>query len=105
MSQLNLYKLPQNSQPEPLSELQMDSALIIKASLTSSNQFLVSHPFNTGTSSCTSAKRLGNCFLYEQSVPSARLYYFKGGADRVQVWCLCDWELAVLGLRGANDEN
>lgn len=96
-------KLPQKSQPKPLSELQMESALIIKASLISSNQFLVSRPLNTGTSSCTPVKRFGNCFLYEQSVPSERLCYLRGGGDRV--WCLCDWEPAMLGLKGANGEN
>lgn len=58
-------KLPQNSQPKPLSELEMESALIIKASLISSNQFLLSHPLNTGTSSRTPAKGFDNCFLYE----------------------------------------
>lgn len=58
-------KLPQNSQPKPLSELQMESALIIKASLISSNHFLESHSLNTATSSHTSVKSFGNCILYE----------------------------------------
>lgn len=86
-------KLPQNCQPNSLAELQMESALIIKASLISSNHFLVSHPFNTGISSCTPVEKFGNCFLCEQSVPSERLCYLRGGGDRV--WHLCDWELTA----------
>jgi len=98
-------KLRQNSQFKPFSELHMESALIIEASLISSSQLLVSFPLNTGTSSGTPAKSFGNCFLYEQSVLGERLCCLRGGDHRVWVWCLCDWELAVLGLRGPNGEN
>lgn len=63
----------------------MYSALIIKALLVSSNQFLEIHCLNADTSSCTPVKRFDDCFLEEQSAPCEALCYLRGGEYRAWV--------------------